>query len=276
MIGIFDSGHGGLTILRELVKRMPGEPFLYLGDHGHAPYGTRTATDVLKLTLESVEGLFERGCTLVVLACNTASCVALRFMQQQWLPGSKWKGTHNILGIVVPTVEAATGMDWANADISFEKTERVGVFGTLRTVISNVYPIEIGKRQPRMKVTQQAIPELVEAIEAGKSGQVLDTIVSLAVREMTTQTHGAPDHIILGCTHYDLVRALFQKHLPAGSAIIHQPETVAESLTRYIKRHPEYMSQKGSGVKLLTTGDLAHVNASAKIFWKECPDFESA
>ena len=150
MIGVFDSGLGGLTVLRALVDRFPDKSFLYLGDHANVPYGNRPSDEVIDLTRASTEALFSQGCKLVLLGCNTATAVAARHLQQNWLPQSKWRG-HNVLGIVAPTVEAATQTPWAVSTPQYPQkynTDVVGVFGTTRTIASGVYPEEIRKRCP--------------------------------------------------------------------------------------------------------------------------------
>ena len=150
MIGVFDSGIGGLTVLRALVARFPQHAFVYLGDHANMPYGNRPSPEIVDLTRAGVEELFGRGARVVLLGCNTATAVAARTLQRDWLPGSRWKG-HNILGIVAPTVEAATQTPWAVTSPQYPQkynTDIVAVFGTLRTITSGVYPEEIGKRCP--------------------------------------------------------------------------------------------------------------------------------
>ena len=141
MIGVFDSGHGGLTILRALIDRFPGQPFIYLGDHANAPYGNRSSEAVVDLSRSATDALFARGCGLVVLACNTATCVALRTLQQTWLPASRWRGSHGVLGIVAPTVEAATQTPWGVAAPQYPQkynTDVIAIFATRRTVASGV------------------------------------------------------------------------------------------------------------------------------------------
>ena len=168
MIGVFDSGLGGLTVLRELTSRFKHADFVYLADHAHVPYGNRPSEEIVDLTRAATEVLFKRGAKLVLLGCNTATAVALRRLQQQWLPGSPWKGTHNVLGIVAPTVEAATQTPWAVTSPQYPQknnTDTVAVFGTTRTVTAGVYPEEIHKRCPKVTVVQQICSELAGAIE---------------------------------------------------------------------------------------------------------------
>ena len=159
MIGLFDSGHGGLTVLKALVERFPGQQFLYLGDHANAPYGNRPSEEVVELTRAAIAWLFDAGCPLVLLACNTATAVACRTLQRDWLPASGRKGV-NVLGIVAPTVEAATQTPWAITTPQYPQkylTETIAVFGTARTIASGVYKEEIRKRCPRVNVVQQSV-----------------------------------------------------------------------------------------------------------------------
>jgi hypothetical protein len=157
MIGVFDSGHGGLTVFRALIARFPQLPFVYLGDHANVPYGDRPSDEIVALTRGSVEALFRRGCTLVLLGCNTATCVAARTLQQSWLAVSGWPG-RNVLGIVAPTVEAATQTPWAVTTPQYPQKyniDTVAVFGTTRTIASHAYPEETRKRCPKVTVVQQ-------------------------------------------------------------------------------------------------------------------------
>ena len=280
MIGVFDSGHGGLTVLQALVRRFAGQPFVYLGDHGNAPYGNRPAGEVVDLTRQSCETLFGLGCRLVVLACNTATCVAARPLQREWLPASLYAGTHNILGIAAPTVEAATQTPWGVTTPQYPQkynSDVVAVFGTTRTVTSGVFPEEIRKRCPRITVVQQACPHLAGAIEAGRPEAELEAIIVEAVRALVEQTAGEPPHrAILGCTHYPLVEHLFRRHLPKFTRLLSQPEVVADSLEDYLARHPRYRgSTDAPPLRLLTTGTPAEVSRVARIFWPDIPSFDA-
>src|SRR5215510_14391340 len=260
MIGVFDSGHGGLTVFRALIGRFPQLPFAYLGDHANVPYGDRPSDEIVALTRSGVEALFRRGCRLVLLGCNTATCVASRTLQQSWLAVSGWPG-RNVLGIVAPTVEAATQTPLAVTSPQYPQkynTDTVAVFGTTRTIASHAYPEEIRKRCPKVTVVQQTCPELVAAIELGASEAALDAVVQQGVNSLLAQTEGAPPHrAILGCTHYPLVEHLFRRHLPAFTRLISQPEVVADSLEDYLQRHPRYLQGLASGSsvqpRLLTT-----------------------
>lgn len=277
MIGIFDSGIGGLTVLRALVERFPATRFVYLGDHANVPYGNRASPEIVDLTRRAVEVLYGRGARLVVLGCNTATAVAARQLQQEWLPQSAWRG-HNVLGIVAPTVEAATQTPWAVTSPQYPQkynTDTIAVFGTLRTITSGVYPEEIRKRCPKVRVVQQVCAELAGAIEAGAAEDVLDGLVRAGVDGVLAQTNQEPPHrAILGCTHFPIVAHLFRQHLPAFTRILPQPEVVADSLEDYLSRHPRYAGPAGAGgVELLTTGDAASARAAAAVFWPDAPAF---
>jgi glutamate racemase len=278
MIGVFDSGHGGLTVLQALVERFPRQDFVYLGDHARAPYGNRPSEEVVDLTRDGVETLFRAGARLVLLACNTATCVAARTLQQDWLPGAG-HGGRNLLGIVAPTVEAATQTPWAVTTPQYPQrnnTDLIAVFGTTRTITSYVYPEEIRKRCPRVTVVQQIAADLAGAIEAGRDTAVLDAMVAAAVAGLLAQTGGrAPDRAILGCTHFPLVAPLFARHLPPGTRLLSQPAAVADSLDDYLARRPHFAAPTGTGrVRLLTTAAAATVTAAARGFWPTGPAFE--
>lgn len=279
MIGVFDSGHGGLTVLEALARRFPGEGFVYLGDHASAPYGNRPSSEIVRLTRAGVEILFAAGCRLVILGCNTATCVAARTLQRQWLPVTSDAGMRNVLGIVAPTVEAATQTPWGITTPQYPQkynSDVIAVFGTQRTIESEAFPEEIRKRCPKVQVVQQACPELAGAIEAGAPETILDAIVRAGVEAMMEKAGRTPPHrAILGCTHFPIVEHLFRRHLPPLTRILSQPQIVADSLENYLERHPRYATG-GSGVRLLTTGDPAEVNTIAQHFWKHSPGFVRA
>lgn len=278
MIGVFDSGLGGLTVLRALVARFPNVAFHYLGDHANVPYGDRTSQEVVELTRLGVEHLFSAGCKLVLLGCNTATAVAARQLQQAWLPKSRWHGEHNVLGIVAPTVEAATQTPWAVTAPQYPQkynTDLIGVFGTTRTITSGVYPDEIRKRCPKVTVVQQICARLAGAIEEQAPEDDLDRLVGEGVRGMLRQTGGVPPHrAILGCTHFPLVEHLFRKHLPPFARILSQPEVVADSLEDYLVRHPHFTAGDHGSLMLTTTGDPAETSARARVFWPAVAAFQ--
>jgi glutamate racemase len=272
MIGIFDSGLGGLTVASALATRFPRQSFLYLGDHANVPYGNRPADEVIDLTRAAVERLFGLGCRLVVLGCNTATAVAARRLQREWLPRAGYPG-HNVLGIVAPTVEAATQTPWAVTTPQYPQkynTDLIAVFGTMRTVTSGVFPEEIRKRCPKATVVQQTCSELAGAIEDAAPEARLDALVRAGVSSLLTQTRDGPPHrAILGCTHFPLVEHVFRRHLPAFTRILSQPDVVANSLEDYLARHPEYAApgEPSPGITLLTTGNPDLINRRARIFW---------
>jgi glutamate racemase len=277
MIGVFDSGHGGLTVFRALVERFPHIAFVYLGDHANVPYGDRASDDIVALTRHGVDALFRRGCKLVLLGCNTATCVAARTLQQGWLAVSGWRG-RNILGIVAPTVEAATQTPWAVTTPQYPQkynSDIIAVFGTTRTIASHAYPEEIRKRCPQVTVVQQTCAELAGAIERAAPEAELDRLVEHGVTSLLAQTEGTPPHrAILGCTHYPLVEHLFRRHLPPFTRLLSQPRVVADSLEDYLQRHAHYIEgAEPASPALLTTGDPERVNATARIFWAEAPSF---
>ena len=279
MIGLFDSGHGGLTVFRALLARFPDVRFVYLGDHANAPYGNRPSQEVIELTEAGVGRLFGLGCRLVVLACNTATAVACRSLQQQWLPGANWPG-HNILGIVAPTVEAATQTPWAVQSPQYPQkynSETIAVFATRRTIASDVYREEIRKRCPHVTVVQQACPRLAGAIEQGAPDTDLVPMVGEYVATLLEQCDGAtPDRAILGCTHFPLIEHLFRSHLPSSTRVLAQPEAVAHSLEDYLTRHPHFAEPRDEAHTpiLLTTGKLDRIVATLAPFWTGDVRFE--
>jgi glutamate racemase len=274
MIGVFDSGFGGLTVHRALIEALPRRDFIYLGDNRNAPYGVRPPIDVLNLTCAALERLFEEGCTLAVVACNTASTVALRWIQQQWLPVRRRDDgiARNVIGIVVPTIEAATGMVW-DADgtdgQSTKQSSTIAVFATRRTVETECYPIEIRKRRPDVTVVQQACAELAGSIERGLPRRDLQALVERYVSELLSKLGAAPECVILGCTHYPLVADLFAAALPSGVRMIHQPDATARALKAYLGRHPEYDGSHANRRRFLSTGFSQEALPLIERFWGE-------
>ncbi|MBU6476129.1 MAG: aspartate/glutamate racemase family protein [Alphaproteobacteria bacterium] len=276
MIGVFDSGFGGLTVHRALVRALPRHAFVYLGDNKNAPYGTRPPLDVLNLTCTGIERLFAEGCTLVIVACNTASVVALRWIQQQWLPHRARQGgvRRNVIGVVVPTIEAATGMTWGEAATGrpAEQPRTIGIFATPRTVETGVYPLEIGKRRPDIRVIQQACPDLAAAIEQGAGATEIREMVRKYADEFRRQLGTTtPDSVILGCTHYPLIAETFAEELP-DIPLIRQSEATARALLSYLERHPEYGGEKSDGGKnagqlFLSTGYAPDALPLIEKFW---------
>ena len=281
MIGVFDSGFGGLTVHRALIEALPGRDFVYLGDNRNAPYGARPPIDVLNLTCAALERLFAEGCTLAVVACNTASTVALRWIQQQWLPVRRRDDgiARNVIGIVVPTIEAATGIGWDEDGTAVQQTKKsstIAVFATRRTVETDCYPIEIRKRRPDITVVQQACPELAGSIERGLPRHDLHALVDRYVSELLRKLGTAPECVILGCTHYPLVADLFAVALPSGVRMIHQPDATARALKAYLDRHPEYDGSRAGRRKFLSTGFSTEALPLIEKFWGDKVPFVQA
>jgi len=273
MIGVFDSGHGGLTVQAVFGTRFPDQDFTYLGDHLHAPYGAQSTKAVLAHTRAGIERLFDEGCRLVIVACNTAAAIALRSLQQDWLPHHFPE--RRILGVIVPVVEAITHVPWAIREVSLDRPGEpltVGIFGTVNTVESMTFPVEIAKRAPAVKVVQQACPELAGAIEAGAGDAELAALVERYVAALLLSLEGeALDVVVLGCTHFPLVSTLFGRFLPAGVKVLSQPDLVAASLHEYLRRHPEFrISGADPNIRrqcrFLTTGDPVYVTGIAGRF----------
>ncbi|WP_428153082.1 glutamate racemase [Brevundimonas sp.] len=274
-IGVFDSGVGGLTVHRELTRRFPARDFIYLADQAHAPYGGRSGEDIVELTRAGCERLFDAGASVVVLACNTASAIALRRLQQTWLPGLRERLGRpvNILGIIVPTIEAATGKPWSFEAERPQEGEKVasiaitGVFCTAATAISRVYEIEIDKRREDIAVFSEPCPGLAGLIELGAPPEELKVVIDDHVDALRRRIGRHPDKAILGCTHYEIVAELFAQALPAGTALIEQPKAVADALERYFKAHPEYDLGDSGRRDFLTTGQAGPQSEMVSQFW---------
>ncbi|MDO5394975.1 MAG: glutamate racemase [Bacteroidales bacterium] len=257
-IGVFDSGYGGLTILRSLRQRLPQYSYLYLGDNARAPYGTRSFDIVTEFTLEAVRFLFRQGCPLVILACNTASAKALRTIQQRWLPVSE-DPSRRILGVIRPTAEFV-GKVTANGHI--------GVFATPGTIASKSYDLEIAKLHPGFTVTGHACPMWVPLVENGEAdGDGTDYFIAKDVNALM-KADPLIDSIILGCTHYPLLYKKIRPLVDERIRIIPQGEIVADSLADYLRRHPEMDSclDKGADATFMTTERADRFASMAKIF----------
>ena len=257
-IGVFDSGYGGLTVLKQLLIHLPQYDYLYLGDNARTPYGTRSFETVYQFTLESVRYLFNAGCPLVILACNTASAKALRSIQQQDLP--LIDASRRVLGVIRPSVEQV-GL--------LTKTGHVGVLGTTGTVTSDSYRIEIQKIFPHVQVFQQACPMWVPLVENGEyQGAGADFFVQRDLQLLFAQSPQQIDTIILGCTHYPLLIEKIKSYLPTHVKLLSQGEIVAQSLADYLVRHSS-MAQRcsafGSRV-FLTTDNAQTFNQHAAVF----------
>ena len=279
-IGVFDSGVGGLTVHHRLVERFPEADFIYLADQANAPYGGRPGEEIVELTKAGCIRLFEAGCDVVVLACNTAASVALRRLQQTWLPDYRRELGRpvNVLGIVVPTIEAATGLPWEHEaqwrEEKAEKLEILGVFSTPATARSRVYEIEIDKRRQDVAVFSEPCPDLARMIEANAPRDDLARVIEGHVKALTTRIGRAPNRAILGCTHYEIVADLFQAALLPGTPLIRQPDATADALERYFARHPEFRPGTTAVRRFLTTGQPGAQNSLVETFWGGPLSFE--
>jgi len=277
VIGVFDSGYGGLTVLAALHARLPRQRFLYLGDNANAPYGPKSSAEILALTRAGVELLFRAGARVVILACNTATAAAIRPLQQSWLPAHYPE--RRILGVIAPMIEEIAQTPWhstAGPGAARRPVETVAVFATQATVESGFYPHEIALRAPNIAVTQQACPELAGMIEAGASESDLNATVARHVDALLQKLGKAPDKAVLGCTHFPLVEALFRSALPAETQILSQPVRVAAAMVAYLFRHPEMKDFTRDPVEplCLTTGDAETVSVLATRFYGRHLRFE--
>ena len=256
-IGVFDSGYGGLTILKGIRQLMPEYDYIYLGDNARTPYGTRSFEIVYEFTLQAVKKLFDLGCQLVILGCNTASAKALRSIQQINLP--QLDPTRRVLGVIRPTVECIG---------SLTKTKHVGILGTVGTIKSESYPIEIHKLWPDVQVTGYACPMWVPLVEYNEfTGEGADYFIKKDIDGLLSQDPDI-DTIILGCTHYPLLWEKIRKYTPSHIHLISQGDYVAKSLKDYLERHPEMdarCTKKGS-CRFLTTESVEKFEESAVIF----------
>jgi glutamate racemase len=282
-IGVFDSGVGGLTVHRELVARFPDRDFIYFADQANAPIGGKTGEQIVDLTRAGCETLFAAGASVVVLACNTASAVALRRLQQTWIPqqAARHGRPVNVLGIIVPTIEAATGLPWtyesdrSARDDKIEAIDIVGVFSTAATAISRVYEIEIDKRREDLAVFSEPCPGLAGLIELGATTEELKVVIDEHVDALRRRVGRHPDTAILGCTHYEIVADLFAAALPAGTPLINQPKAVADALERYFANHPEYDLGSSSRRSFLTSGVAGPQSDRVSQFWGAPLSFEA-
>ena len=259
-IGIFDSGYGGLTILSEIRKALPQYDYIYLGDNARAPYGTRSFEIVYRFTLEAVQYLFDQGCQLVILACNTASAKALRTIQQNDLP--LIDPHRRVLGVIRPTVEILNNVT---------RNGQIGLLGTPGTINSQSYTAEVAKLYPQYTVYGQACPMWVPLIENKETDNAgTDFFVKKYIDELMAQ-NALIDTVILGCTHYPLLHSLIRKRLPQHIEILSQGTLVAESLKDYLQRHPE-MEQRCSRngrCTFLTTESSEKFTETATLFLQD-------
>lgn len=256
-IGVFDSGYGGLTILREIRRCLPEYDYLYLGDNARAPYGTRSFDIVYEFTRQAVEELFNRGCHLVILACNTASAKALRSIQQHVLPVTD--PDRRVLGVIRPTVEILSEMT---------KTGHIGLLATPGTVRSHSYAMEVEKLNPEMKITEKDCPMWVPLVETGEfNGPGADYFVKKYIDAILEEDPDI-DTLILGCTHYPLLLPKIRQYTPEHIRILPQGELVAESLADYLRRHPEMERKctKERTIEFLTTESPEKFDTLATLF----------
>ena len=257
-IGIFDSGYGGLTVLKEITAKLPQYDYIYLGDNARSPYGTRSFETVYEYTVECVKWLFDQGCCLVILACNTASAKALRSIQQNDLqkidPGKR------VLGVIRPTTEIIG---------RFTKTGNVGILATNGTVISNSYPIEINKFYPELNVYQEACPMWVPLVENNEyNNPGADYFIKKNIQNLLQQSSGI-DTILLACTHYPLLLEKIRANVPNGVTVLSQGEIVANSLQAYLAKHNEIEEKcsKNGQISFYTTDSAEDFDNHAAIFY---------
>lgn len=259
-IGIFDSGYGGLTILEQVRKGLPQYDYLYLGDNARAPYGTRSFEIVYEFTKQAVLHLFDEGCSLVILACNTASAKALRSIQQNDLP--RIAPDKRVLGVIRPTVEALS---------TLTHTGHIGILATPGTIQSRSYEMEIKKMYPSFEVYGQACPMWVPLVENNEAqGPGADYFVQKYIDELLAQS-SAIDTVVLGCTHYPLLLDKIRRYLPPSVSVVVQGPLVTDRLDDYLHRHPEIESRcsKGGGCRYLTTESTAKFSEAATLFLNE-------
>lgn len=257
-IGVFDSGYGGLTVFKSIVAQLPQYDYVYLGDNARAPYGPRSFETVYHYTLQCVRWFFSQGCPLVIIACNTASAKALRTIQQKDLPGIA--PNNRVLGVIRPTAEIIG---------QYTTTNKIGILGTIGTIKSQSYPIEIQKFYPDLEVMQEACPMWVPLIENNEhEAPGADYFIQKHINQLMAQVAGI-DAILLACTHYPLIERKIRRHLPENVRIVSQGEIVAHSLADYLQRHPEMESRitKNETRRFYTTDDAADFDTHATLFF---------
>lgn len=246
-IGVFDSGYGGLTILSKIREALPEYDYIYLGDNARAPYGTRSFEVVYEFTLQAVTKLFEMGCHLVILACNTASAKALRSIQINDLP--HLDSARRVLGVIRPTVECIGNIT---------RSRHVGVLATGGTIKSESYPLEIHKLFPDIKVSGEACPLWVSLVENNEAqGEGTDYFIRKYIDELLAKDRDI-DTVILGCTHYPILLPKIRQYMPAGITTVAQGKLVADSLKDYLRRHPEM------GAKCTRSGQCTYYTTEAE------------
>lgn len=251
-IGVFDSGYGGLSVLRELRRLLPQLDFTYLGDSGRAPYGGRDLDTVLDFAEQCVERLFAEGCRVVVVACHTVSCVALRHLQARYASSER-----RVLGVTIPAAENAVALTRGH----------IGFIGTARTVASHTFRTEVGKLAPTVRVSEVAAPLLAPIVEEGWEQT---EIARLAVERYAAQFEGI-DTLVLGCTHYPLLRDMFMKCVPESVHVLDPAAFVAQRFADWLARHPEFAPSANGKLRVLSSGDTARFARHAARFLGEQP-----
>ncbi|MEO6838109.1 MAG: glutamate racemase [Ginsengibacter sp.] len=259
-IGVFDSGYGGLTVLKEIKNLLPEYDFIYLGDNARTPYGTRSFETVYEYTLESVKWLFKQGCSLIILACNTASAKALRTIQQRYLP--EFEVGKRVLGVIRPTAEIIG---------NYSSTKHIGILGTKGTIQSESYPIEIEKFFPEIKISQHACPMWVPLVENSEHDSPgADYFIKKDINILLEKSSDI-DTVLLACTHYPLLLHKIKKFLPENTKIISQGPIVAKSLGDYLIRHPEIETRcsKNGNLDFFTTDSTKDFDRHSEVFFGE-------
>jgi glutamate racemase len=257
-IGVFDSGYGGLTVLKAIVEKLPAYDYIYFGDNARAPYGNRSFDTVYEYTLQSAKWLLQKGCPLIILACNTASAKALRTIQQNDLP--KISNNKRVLGVIRPSAEVMG---------DYTKTKQIGILGTNGTVESMSYPLEIEKFFPEIKIYQHACPLWVPLVENNEySSPGADYFIKKDLDELLIQSPEI-DTILLACTHYPLLIEKIKRYIPSGIQLISQGEIVAASLENYLFRHPEIEEKcsKSGQIEFYTTDSVKDFDKHSAIFF---------
>ncbi len=262
MIGVFDSGFGGLVVLREFLNLLPQYDYLYLGDNARIPYGTRSDRVVFRFTEQAVDFLFRQGCRLIVLACHTASARALRRLQQVYLPARY--PDYRVLGVLIPTVEEA---------LARSRSKRIGVIATEGTVTSQSFELELKKLDPGVQVIQQPCPLLVPLIESGEQDWEGTEMI---LKRYLAPLAGSVDTLVLGCTHYSILMEKIRSILGGGPELICSGQVTAVKLVDYLKRHPEIeaLLTRGGGRRYLTTDLTPRFQQLASLFMGRSIDSE--
>jgi len=267
-VGIFDSGLGGLTVQQEIASIIPEQSLVYLGDNQYAPYGVRDHDQIYTLTQNAIKRLWKEGCDLVIVACNTASAVAVKRMQEEWLPQDK-----RVLGVFVPLIEAVTERKWGDNSAPKEvNVKQVALFATPATVATRAFQRELAFRAIGVDVEAQPCGGLVDAIEENDfelAEALVQSHVSALLRKMPN-----PQAAVLGCTHYPILKECFEKALGPNVEVYSQGKIVADSLVHYLKRHPIFI--ESGDTLFLTTGDVNKVSLAATRFLGKKMLFKSA